>query len=635
MKWKEECKKCIQKNNYPRSFFDNSKKNYKNKKDLFTGIKDLTIITPSEWLAKQVRKSFLRDYDIKVINNGINLDIFRPTKGKEFCQKYTIPENKKIILGVASIWSEKKGIEDFIRLSKIIKDEYVILLVGKNKKIKKLKKLQLNNIVFIDRTENQKDLAYLYTIATCFVNPTYEDTFPNVNIEALACGTPIITYNTGGSVEIVDKDIGVIVEKENVQCLKKNIENIEKNEYIINRCINIAKKYDEDIKYKEYIEIYNIKQKRKLNVLYTTNIPSPYRIDFFNEFGKYCNLTVTIERNSASNRNKEWNKYNVLNFKLIKLKGINFTAETAFCPNILKVIKEGTFDFIIVGGYSTLTGMYLIHYLSKHKIPFIMNTDGGIINYNEKKILYRIKRYFISKASYWLSTGEKTDKYLEYYGAIKDNIYHYNFTSIRSESILKDRMTYSEKKIIKENENINNENVIISVGDFIYRKGFDILIKATKFINDDAIILIVGGKPTEEYLELIRNLNITNIKFIDFLDTKTLEKYYEISDVFVLPTREDIWGLVINEAMAKGLPIVTTNRCIAGTELIKNNENGYIVDVNDYRALANKINFLIKNKEIREKMSLNNIKKIKQYTIENMAIRHFNIIKEIKKESKI
>lgn len=201
-KWKKQCSKCPNKCSYPVSLLlDNSKKNYLNKKEMFTGLNNLTIITPSDWLNKLVKQSFLKEYNVITVNNKINLDIFKPTKDLSIKDKYNIPNDKKILLGVASVWEERKGLKDFVELSKMISDEYVIVLVGLNKKQFK----QINSIdkmIGIRRTDNQLELVKLYSICDYFINPTYEENYPTVNLEANACGAKVITYDTGGCKEI-------------------------------------------------------------------------------------------------------------------------------------------------------------------------------------------------------------------------------------------------------------------------------------------------------------------------------------------------------------------------------------------------------------------------------------------------
>lgn len=197
-RWKTGCSGCIRLHDYPKSFTDRSKRNFDKKKQLFTGISNLTIVTPSEWLADLVKQSFLKEYPVEVINNGIDLSIFKPTPS-DFRERHGL-HDQKIILGVAFVWDKRKGFDDFIKLAGVIDDGYRIVMVGVNKKQKKhLPK----NIIGIERTNNIKELAEIYTAADVFFNPTYEDNYPTVNLEAQACGTPVVTYATGGSVESV------------------------------------------------------------------------------------------------------------------------------------------------------------------------------------------------------------------------------------------------------------------------------------------------------------------------------------------------------------------------------------------------------------------------------------------------
>ena len=201
-RWKFGCKNCPEKKAYPASLLkDNSMYNYLKKRDILCNVLNMTIITPSEWLANLVKQSYLLEYPVKVINNGIDLNVFKPTQS-DFRSKYGL-ENKKVILGVASVWTDKKGFFDFLKLSRLLDDSYRIVLVGVNEK---QKKVLPKNIIGITRTDTLTDLAGIYTAADVFVNLTYEDTYPTVNLEAQACGTPVITYATGGSVESVPSE---------------------------------------------------------------------------------------------------------------------------------------------------------------------------------------------------------------------------------------------------------------------------------------------------------------------------------------------------------------------------------------------------------------------------------------------
>ncbi len=250
-KWKDGCNHCPQKKRYS-WFFDKSQKLYNKKKELFIGL-DLTIITPSHWLAGEVKKSFLKDYPVKVIHNGIDLSIFKPMES-DFRKKYDI-QDKYIVLGVAFGWEPRKGLDVFIELAKRLGEQYKIVLVGTDKKVDK----QLpDNIISIHRTQNQQELAEIYTVADVFVNPTREENYPTVNMEALACGTPIITFNTGGSPEIIDETCGVVVEKEDVEAVGHNIIDICERQVIKKEnCVIKAQYFDQKTRFNEYEYLYN------------------------------------------------------------------------------------------------------------------------------------------------------------------------------------------------------------------------------------------------------------------------------------------------------------------------------------------------------------------------------------------
>lgn len=366
-----------------------------------------------------------------------------------------------------------------------------------------------------------------------------------------------------------------------------------------------------------------------MKVLFTTNIPAPYRINFFNELSKYCDLTVAVERINAKDRQSEWTTLENIEFKLIKLKGIKIGNDTAFCPEIIHCIKHNHFDIIVVGGYSTPTGMLLIEYLRKKKIKFILSTDGGIVKEKENSIKYKLKKHFIGSANYWLSTGEYTSKYLIHYGAKREKIFKYPFTSLSEADITKTTFTNSYKEKIREELRMKEKKVIISVGRFIYEKGYDILLKTKANLEKNIGLYIIGGRPKDEYLKIVIEKNLENVHFIEFKKKEELKKYYIASDLFVLPTRGDIWGLVINEAMACALPVVTTNKCVAGLELIENGENGYIVENENEKQLTGAIEKIINDENLRNNMSNNNVEKIKKYTIENMALEHKKIFEKI------
>ncbi len=246
-KWKEGCYRCVQRKHYPTSLFlDRSAENYEKKKQLFTSLKDLTIVTPSAWLAELVKQSFLGKYPVQVIHNGIDLNNFKPTVG-DFRQQHGL-EDKKIVLAVSSVWGKNKGYEDVCRMPELLPGDYQVVVVG----ISQAQKENLpGKIIGITRTNNVQQLAEIYTAADVFVNPTYQDNYPTVNLEAQACGTPVITYRTGGSVESVPEN--QVVEQGDLKGLCAMIQNCDG--------LQLAQQdFSAACAFNQYLELYNAKK---------------------------------------------------------------------------------------------------------------------------------------------------------------------------------------------------------------------------------------------------------------------------------------------------------------------------------------------------------------------------------------
>ena len=251
-KWKTECFSCPQSKEYPSALFtDRSKKNYASKKLIFSGVKNMTIVTPSKWLASFIPDSILKEYQVRVIHNGIDLKIFSNVES-DILERNGL-SGKKIILGVAQNWAEKKGLGDFIKLSTRLGKEYKIVLIGLTEE---QKNTIPSNIFGLKRTENVQELIKWYSAAQVFVNFTYQDTFPTVNIEALACGTPVLTYRTGGSPEAIDDTCGWVVEQGDIEGVKQIITSIKDKSKYINACIARSKIFDRKERYLEYIDLY-------------------------------------------------------------------------------------------------------------------------------------------------------------------------------------------------------------------------------------------------------------------------------------------------------------------------------------------------------------------------------------------
>ena len=247
--WKTGCHNCGQHRQYS-WLADRSQALYERKKALFTGL-DLTIVTPSQWMADLVKQSFLKDCPIKVIHNGIDLSVFHPCPGK-FREKHGL-EGKRIILGAASIWSDKKGLDTFIELAKRLDDRYACVLVGTDDRVdQRLPK----NILSIHRTQNQQELAEIYSDADVFFNPTKEDTYPTVNMEAIACGTPVVTYRTGGSPEIVSEGTGFVTDHDLDAAVTAIEKTIADRDAMSSRCVEASAHFDQNDRFRDYAALY-------------------------------------------------------------------------------------------------------------------------------------------------------------------------------------------------------------------------------------------------------------------------------------------------------------------------------------------------------------------------------------------
>ena len=250
-KWKTGCYQCPQKRNYPASFFlDQSKRNWTEKKELFTSIRNMTIVTPSQWLADLVKESYLQKYPVKVIHNGIDLSVFKPTPST---WKEDRSINKPVVMACAAAWGQRKGYQDVQKLAKLL-PEFQFVIVGISKKQVNLLPKQ---IIGIQRTESVEELVEIYSAADVFANPTYEEVLGLVNIEALACGTPVVTYDSGGSPECIDENCGVVVEK---GCVEKLAQAIKENANVsvLSRadCLKRSTDFDKEKRFEEYYRLF-------------------------------------------------------------------------------------------------------------------------------------------------------------------------------------------------------------------------------------------------------------------------------------------------------------------------------------------------------------------------------------------
>lgn len=359
-------------------------------------------------------------------------------------------------------------------------------------------------------------------------------------------------------------------------------------------------------------------------VLFITNYASPYRVCFYDELAKYMDVTVLFSDRieDKKHRSADWFISGEGRFKAVQLeRRVASMGGRDLCLDVTKWLKQD-WDAIVVCGYAYPTTVLAMAWMRLHRIPFYMEVDGGLIRESSGP-RYWFKRLLVSQATAWISSGGYTTKYLVHYGAKESKTHLYPFTSLWEREIPAAVPSADEKRKIREKLGMGEEKIVLYVGRFDPKKGMDDLLQVTPELEKCAGIYFIGGEPTEVHQAFCEERGLKNVHFVGFKKKEALEEYYKAADLLVLPTKSDVWGLVINEAMAQGLPVVTTDKCVAGVELVKDGVNGYIVPVDDNDALAEAINRVLS--EDYRKMGQASLEAIRPYTIENMAKAHVEI----------
>lgn len=370
-----------------------------------------------------------------------------------------------------------------------------------------------------------------------------------------------------------------------------------------------------------------------MKIFFSTSSLYKMRYDWLYELSKYHTIDVYYIDDDKGAHMEFWkNKREACRLKCvpsIKVPGLGLISY-----ELLALAKKGLdeYDVFLLDGYGFFTQLLLIRLLNHKKKLYFVNIDGMVPQDNESSFKVFAKKKLMQKFPYIFCGSLATNNILKKYGVQPSKIINHPFTSLFEEDIYA-HVAGEKKKILREKHEIQEDFVIISVGRFSYLggygKGFDVLIKAAARTNKEIGWYIVGDDPTEEFLDYVKNNNIKNVHFVGYCEKEILKEYYRTADLFVLMTASDVWGLVVNEAMACGLPIITTNKCMAGIDLIVDGQNGYLLDVGDVENLSRIVELLYSDRELTMKLALNSIGTIKEYTIENMARIHNKAITEI------
>ena len=355
-----------------------------------------------------------------------------------------------------------------------------------------------------------------------------------------------------------------------------------------------------------------------MKVCWLTSGAAPYTLRLFEEIGKTIDLYVVMDDVKEANRNSEWQIKNSGNYSL-------YTIDNNYSKMINSLAEEC--DVLINGIYLSTYGYKAAKAFKKRHKKVAMIADGGIAK-DRGFILNGLMSYLMKLHDSFLSSSKITDEYYNFYGINSDLIHHYRFTSLSNDDLKNNKKLATKKQELRKKLGIDDKYTIISVGQPIRRKGFDILVESysKSGLKDKINLFIVGGKPQTEIEKMVVDNKLENVHFIDLLTTDKLNEYYAASDLFVLSTREDIWGLVIEEAMSFGLPIITSDMCVAGRHFQLLSENVCICKSEDTEEFKDAIINFYNKRDDASNIKHNILDTIDSYSIENSSSDIINIL---------
>lgn len=360
----------------------------------------------------------------------------------------------------------------------------------------------------------------------------------------------------------------------------------------------------------------------KKKILYLSLYPAPYRVDLLKRYPDEYEYDVFFETSGGDERNEEWFR-----------SGEYALLDTPEGSKRFAEIRLEDYALVMLFEYSTGTSVKLITKCKRKKIPYAVNCDGVIMEKHGNLMREAVKRYLISGAAGYFAGSENAKKYFLKYGADEKKIHVHTFSELEKEDILTRPLTTEEKTALRKKTELPLDGKIaIAVGRFIPLKRYDALIAAWKGMPEDHTLLLIGGGSEEAaYRRIIKENGLTNVILHDFMPKEKLTDYYRAADIFVHPTSYDVWGLVINEAMAAGLPVVVSDRCVAGLELIEDGVNGYRIPMGDDQQMCSRVVEITGDAELYKAMSENVLKTIAPYTMTNMAQTQSQAIREMVK----
>ena len=336
------------------------------------------------------------------------------------------------------------------------------------------------------------------------------------------------------------------------------------------------------------------------SVFFLFSHPAPYKVNLFNGLAKSLELTVFFERTLGRYAQQQYIPKSQWQFRYRMLKGIKIGNENHLSFEVIQHLKQHRYDAIVMNGYSTFTEMLTILFLQRKKIPYYLYVNGGVIR-QDPWWRFALKKRLVSKAKGFLSPSPLVDPYLIHYGAKQETIFHYPYATIFANEILPTPLTKQEKLSLRKTIGLPLQgNLLIAVGQFITRKNFFPLLKTWEKVPKDRILVLIGdGKEKRRYEKWIQRHNLNHVILKPFQPKNLLLSMLRASDGFILLSKEDIYGHVINEALSQGIPVLTSDKVASGQVLIKPEKNGLILPLHALEHLPKAVHALlqIKNPE--------------------------------------
>ena len=361
-----------------------------------------------------------------------------------------------------------------------------------------------------------------------------------------------------------------------------------------------------------------------MKVFWLFNHPAPYKVNFFNLLGKHCEIHAVFERKTEGKRNPSFYSIQPENFEQTICKSLPLGGINNWTREPVSILRKEKFDIVVLNGWRTFTEQHTIEFCKSHKIPYIFYINGGIKAEKEAKWKRRYKERYIKGAYVYLCPDECSKDYLMYYGADEKRIFMYPYSTIFEKEILDEPYPYEKRLKLRQKAGRDFAHLFISSGQFIARKNYEFLIELWKDLPEDYGLLITGEGPLKNnYVELIEKLGLEKKVILSpYLSHDELLETFRYCDGFVFPSKEDIYGHVVNEAMSQGLPVVSSDKVNAAKRLIENDVNGYVVpiDKNEFEKSILAIN---------EQMHAKSIKTAKMNTIEKSVDYHLEFFEKM------